>query len=100
MNDLSEVSWQQLKNKVTNIGERVRTFLSDHNLSIMSIKTLKQLKTNIVDNPFMRLEEVGVEDKTPLLTSLLTKQLTLQSILKNHIIFTQEYLIGARKKLD
>lgn len=100
MNDLNELAWQQLKVKISDIGDRVRKFLQDHNLSVMSIKKLKQLKINIIDNPFMRLEEVGTEDKTPLLTSLLTKQLTLQSILKSHIMLTQEYLVGARKKLD
>jgi hypothetical protein len=43
---------------------------------------------------------MGSEDKTPLLLSIFIKQLALQSILKNHLILTQEYLLNAKKRLD
>jgi hypothetical protein len=43
---------------------------------------------------------MGSEDKTPLLLSIFIKQFTLQSILKNHIILTQEYLLNAKRRLD
>ena len=40
------------------------------------------------------------EEKTPLLLLLFIKQLTLQQILKNHLHFSQEYLINSKNRLD
>ena len=55
---------------------------------------------NLLDNPFMRVEEMQTEDKTPLLLSIFIKQLTLQQILRCHIFFSQEYLLNSKKRLD
>jgi hypothetical protein len=78
----------------------MKNFLSDFHKCVLSIRQLKLLRLNILSNPFMRMEEIGSEDKTPLLACLMTKLLTLQSILKSHIMLTQEYLTCARKRLD
>ena len=48
----------------------------------------------------MRVEELNSEDKTPLLLVIFIKQLTLQQILKNHIYFSQEYLMKTKNRLD
>lgn len=48
----------------------------------------------------MRVEDVGADDKTPLLLNLLVKQITLQQILRNHIYLAQEYLLNTKKRLD
>lgn len=89
-----------MRPKALQIGAHMKTFLSDFHKCVLSIRQLKNLRLNILSNPFMRMEEIGTEDKTPLLACLMTKLLTLQSILKNHIMLTQEYLIAARKRLD
>ena len=66
----------------------------------MTINALRDLKTHILDDAFMRAEEMPSEDKTPLLLTLLVKQITLQQILRNHIYFAQEYLLNTKKRLD
>lgn len=43
---------------------------------------------------------MGSEDKNPLLLLIFLKQFTLQSIIKNHIILAQEYLMNAKRRLD
>ena len=40
------------------------------------------------------------DDKTPLLLFIFIKQFLFQSIIKNHIILTQEYLGLSKNKLD
>jgi hypothetical protein len=66
----------------------------------MSINELRYLKTNILDHPFLRGEELHTEDKTPLLLLIFIKQLTLQQVIKNHLFFSQEYLLNSKKRLD
>lgn len=66
----------------------------------MSISELRHLKTNILDHPFLRGEELQTEDKTPLLLLIFIKQLTLQQLIKNHLYFSQEYLLNSKKRLD
>lgn len=48
-----------------------------------------KIKVQLLDDPFMRVEELNSEDKTPLLLVIFIKQLTLQQILKNHVYFSQ-----------
>ena len=43
----------------------------------MTINALRDLKTHILDDAFMRAEEMPSEDKTLLLLTLLVKQITL-----------------------
>lgn len=59
-----------------------------------------KIKIQLLDDPFMRVEEINTEDKTPLLLVIFIKQMTLQQILKNHIYFSQEYLMNTKRKLD
>jgi hypothetical protein len=59
-----------------------------------------KIKIHLLDDPFMRVEEINTEDKTPLLLVIFIKQMTLQQILKNHIYFSQEYLMNTKRKLD
>lgn len=40
------------------------------------------------------------EEKTPLLLLIFIKQLALQQILKNHLYFSQEYLMNSKSRLD
>lgn len=68
--------------------------------SLFTVKELKTIKRNILDHPFMRVEEMGSEDKNPLLLLIFLKQFTLQSIIKNHILLTQEYLMNTKRRLD
>jgi hypothetical protein len=100
VSDLTEHSWNILRDRALTIGSLIKTFLSEFNRCVLSVNQLKEIKVNILNNPFMRMEEIGSEDKTPLLACLMTKLLTIHSILKNHIMLTQEYLICARKRLD
>jgi hypothetical protein len=53
-----------------------------------------------LDDPFMRVEDMNADDKTPLLLNLLVKQITLQQILRNHIYLAQEYLLNTKRRLD
>jgi hypothetical protein len=99
-NDITEALWEQNKAKALNIKPMVVEFFSNLGNTIHSSDTLKFIKRNLLDHPFMRVEEMGSEDKTPLLLSIFIKQFTLQSILKNHIILTQEYLLNAKRRLD
>ena len=55
----------------------------------MSVNELRLLKTYFLDDPFMRVDDVSGEDKTPILITLLVKQITLQQILRNHVFFAQ-----------
>ena len=55
----------------------------------MSINELRFLKTNILDHPFLRGDELQTENKTPLLLLIFIKQLTLQQLIKNHLYFSQ-----------
>ncbi len=59
-----------------------------------------KIKIHLLDDPFMRVEEINTDDKTPLLLVIFIKQMTLQQILKNHIYFSQEYLMNTKRKLD
>lgn len=99
-NEITEVLWQQQIPKALNIRQKVVDFFSNLNTTVLSIDDLKQTKFDLLDHPFMRVEEMGSDDKTPLLLSIFIKQLCLQSILKNHLILTQEYLLNAKKRLD
>jgi hypothetical protein len=66
----------------------------------MTINELRELKVNVFDHPFMRADEMQTEEKTPLLLLIFVKQLNLQQILKNHLHFSQEYLLNSKKRLD
>ena len=68
--------------------------------AVLSINELMKIKIHLLDDPFMRVEEIKTEDKTPLLLVIFIKQMTLQQILKNHIYFSQEYLMNTKRKLD
>ena len=100
LNAITETVWNTHKHLLTDLKARVSEFFSNLTTTVLSIDELKEIKANFLDNPFMRVEEVSVDDKTPLLVFIFVKQFALQSILKNHIILTQEYLELAKKKLD
>lgn len=89
LNSISEAFYEQFKDRLTNLKEKVAQFFSNLSGSDLSINDLRTLKTHFLDDPFMRVEEVGSEDKTPLLLNLLVKQITLQQILRNHIYLAQ-----------
>lgn len=57
-NDLNEDLWQQNKHKVSNLKERAVQFFSNFSGNAMSINELRALKTNILDHPFMRGDEM------------------------------------------
>ena len=99
-NEISEALWEERKPKALLIRQKVVEFFSNLGTTIHNNDTLKDIKHQLLDHPFMRVEEMGSEDKTPLLLSIFIKQFALQSILKNHIILTQEYLLNAKKRLD
>ena len=82
------------------LKEKVAQFFSTLSGSDLSVNDLRTLKTNFLDDPFMRVEEMSADDKTPILISLLVKQITLQQILRNHIYLAQEYLLNTKKRLD
>ena len=98
--EISEALWEEHKPKALLIRQKVVEFFSNLGTTIHNNDTLKDIKHQLLDHPFMRVEEMGSEDKTPLLLSIFIKQFALQSILKNHIILTQEYLLNAKKRLD
>lgn len=101
LNSLNDAVYEQHKDKLTNIKERVAGFFSSLSGSDLSIDELRRIKTHFLDDHFMRVDEVsGTEDKTPLLINLLVKQITLQQILRNHIYLAQEYLLNTKKRLD
>lgn len=100
VSDFTDAHWNILRPKALNLGELLKSFLQDNQHCVMSITQLSELRLNILSNPFMRMEEIGSVDKNPLLACLMTKLLTLQTTLKNHILLTQEYLVCARKRLD
>lgn len=79
---------------------RISQFLSNIDSSQLNIKELMKIKIQLLDDPFMRVQEMHSQDKTPLLLVIFIKQLTLQQILKNHIYFSQQYLMTTKKKLD
>lgn len=64
-------------------------FFSSLSGSDMNINELRIIKTQYLDDPFMRVEEINSEDKSPLLLTLFAKQMTLQQILRNHIFLCQ-----------
>lgn len=82
------------------LKQRVSHFLNNIESSGHSNVELIKIKTQLLDDPFMRVEELNSEDKTPMLLVIFIKQLTLQQILKNHIFFSQEYLMNTKRKLD
>jgi hypothetical protein len=66
----------------------------------MTINDIRHIKSHFLDDPFMRVEEMNSEDKSPLLLTLFAKQMALQQILRNHIFLCQEYLLNTKKRLD
>lgn len=83
-----------------NLKERATTFFSTLAGSDMTITDLRVIKSAFLDDPFMRVEEMNAEDKSPLLLTLFAKQMTLQQILRNHIFLGQEYLLNTKRRLD
>ena len=100
LNSITDEFYDEHKAKLDNIKERVSTFFSSLSGSDLSVNDLRVLKTNYLDDPFMRVEDMNSDDKTPLLINLLVKQITLQQILRSHIYLAQEYLLNTKKKLD
>lgn len=72
-----------------NLKERAAAFFSTLAGSDMTITDLRVIKSAFLDDPFMRVEEMNAEDKSPLLLTLFAKQMTLQQILRNHIFLGQ-----------
>lgn len=100
LNSITDAFYDQHKDKLTNLKEKISQFFSNLSGSDLSINDLRTIKTHFLDDPFMRVEDVGADDKTPLLLNLLVKQITLQQILRNHIYLAQEYLLNTKKRLD
>ena len=100
LNSITDEFYDEHKAKLDNIKERVSTFFSSLSGSDLSVNDLRVLKTNYLDDPFMRVEDMNSDDKTPLLINLLVKQITLQQILRSHIYLAQEYLLNTKRRLD
>ena len=101
INHLNEEQlWLQHKDKVVELKEKVCAFFSTLSGTGMSINELRVIKSTVLDHPFMRSDEMQTEEKTPLLMLLFIKQLTLQQILKNHLHFSQDYLLNSKNRLD
>ena len=56
INDMTEEVWEQNKEKVNTLKERVTTFFTNLSGTNISIHELRLLKTNILDHPFLRGE--------------------------------------------
>lgn len=97
---INDAFFDQHKHRLVGLKEKVTHFFSTLSGSDLSINELRGIKTQFLDDPFMRVEELNSEDKSPLLLTLFVKQMTLQQILRNHIFLAQEYLLNTKKRLD
>ena len=100
LNSITDTFYNDHIGKLDNLKDRLSTFFSSLSGSDLSINDLRILKTNYLDDPFMRVDDINSEDKTPLLLNLLVKQITLQQILRSHIYLAQEYLLNTKRRLD
>lgn len=100
LNAITDAFYDNYKDRLTNLKDKISQFFSNLSGSDLSINDLRTIKTHFLDDPFMRVEDVGADDKTPLLLNLLVKQITLQQILRNHIYLAQEYLLNTKRRLD
>lgn len=100
LSSISETFYDDHRSKLDNIKEKLSNFFSSLSGSDLSINDLRILKTNYLDDPFMRVDDMNSDDKTPLLLNLLVKQITLQQILRSHIYLAQEYLLNTKRRLD
>lgn len=89
LNAINDEFFNLYKDRMMNLKERATTFFSTLAGSDMTITDLRIIKTAFLDDPFMRVEEMNSEDKSPLLLTLFAKQMTLQQILRNHIFLGQ-----------
>lgn len=99
-NDLNEQLWLVHKHKIPTLKQKVTQFFSNFSGNAMTINQLRSLKLNVLDHPFMRGDQMQTQQKTPLLLLIFIKQLNLQQILKNHLHFSQEYLLNSKNRLD
>jgi hypothetical protein len=97
---ITEAFYEQHKHRLANIKDKVSLFFSNLSGSDLSVNDLRILKSNFLDDPFMRIDDMNSDDKTPILLNLLVKQITLQQILRNHIYLAQEYLLNTKRRLD
>ena len=100
LESITESSWATHKHLLQNLKERVTSFFSNLTTTRLSILQLKTIKIHFLDNPFMRVDEIAENDRTPLLLFVFIKMFTVQSMIKNHILLTQEYLQQTKTKLD
>ena len=100
LNAINDEFFNLYKDRLMNLKERAATFFSTLAGSDMTITDLRIIKTAFLDDPFMRVEEMNAEDKSPLLLTLFAKQMALQQILRNHIFLGQEYLLNTKRRLD
>ena len=56
LNSINDELFNQHKGKLLNLKERITQFFSSLSASDMSISDLRNIKTNFLDDPFMRIE--------------------------------------------
>lgn len=100
LSNINEEFFNLHKHQLMNLKERAAAFFSTLAGSDLTVTDLRMIKTAFLDDPFMRVEEINAEDKSPLLLTLFAKQMTLQQILRNHIFIGQEYLLNTKRRLD